>query len=63
MYVCLGRHPVAGCGRVLTEHERHYYGACCEDCERAWGDRITAWNDGADDAELDSMFSVPMTKQ
>lgn len=57
--VCQGHAPEPGCGNVLTAEERHWYGTCCEVCERRWGDRMDAWSNGGTDLELDEMFSVP----
>jgi len=47
------------CGKRLTETESYYYGTRCEQCERAWHDRLQAWRLGADDPELDEEFSIP----
>jgi len=47
------------CGRVLTDEERHYYERRCEQCERDEFERYQAWRLGAEDAELDAMWSVP----
>jgi hypothetical protein len=54
--ICCGHYPITGCGAVLTAHERHYYGSCCEGCEREWGETIAAWRAGGENAELDAMF-------
>lgn len=62
-YICIGHEPIAGCGKILTNHERKYYGTSCENCEELWSKRIDDWKAGAEDAELDAMFSIPMTKQ
>lgn len=48
-----------GCGRVLTDEERHYYGATCEECERDQTERIAAWRAGGDDPELDALYDGP----
>lgn len=45
------------CGNYLTPTEEHYYGHRCEDCECAWFERIEAWRHGADDDELDEVFT------
>lgn len=58
-FVCLGMHPVAGCGRILTDDERYYYGHSCEACTRAWNETIEAWRKGGENPELDKMFSAP----
>lgn len=47
------------CGAILTDEERKYYEYRCERCERQWCDRMQAWMDGAEDAELDACFDVP----
>ena len=57
--ICLGHHPVAGCGAMLTAEERHYYGVACEKCEREWSERMRAYRRGVVDPELDAMFSCP----
>lgn len=57
--ICLGQVPVAGCGRILTDEERHYYGNACEDCTRKWGEAIDAWRRGGECAELDTLYSAP----
>lgn len=57
--ICQGRAPVAACGAVLTPGERHWYGSSCERCEKEWSERIEAWRQGAQDTDLDAMFSVP----
>jgi hypothetical protein len=59
--ICQGEHPVPGCGRVLTAEERHWYGDCCESCQREWNNRIDAWKSGGADVELDAMFETPVT--
>lgn len=54
----------SGCGRVLNDDERNYYGIACEACISAGHDRIAAWREGADDPELDQIMSAPApTKQ
>ena len=50
---------IDGCGKVLTDEERHYYGATCNECERAWCDRIEDWRRGGTDAECDRLFGAP----
>jgi hypothetical protein len=47
------------CGSVLTDTERHYYERRCEQCESAWSERMTAWQKGAEDDEMDALYSVP----
>jgi hypothetical protein len=57
-----GLHPTIGCqgcGAVLTDEERHYYGTRCETCESEWSDRVTAWRKGAADPELDAQYDGP----
>jgi hypothetical protein len=56
LFICIGRPPIAGCGKVLTDEERHYYEVCCEACMRAWGEAIEAWRRGGENHELDAMF-------
>ena len=41
--ICVGHAPLPGCGRILTDEERHYYSGGCESCERAWSEVIGAW--------------------
>ncbi len=48
-----------GCGNVLTDEERHYYGKRCETCEREETERIAAWRAGGEDAELDALYDGP----
>lgn len=55
-FICLGQPPVAGCGRILTDEERHYYENACEDCTRKWGKVIEAWRRGGENEELDAML-------
>lgn len=57
--ICLGTPPEPGCGAILTDEERHYYGSSCEKCERAWADRMAAWREGGADPELDAMYDAP----
>ena len=47
------------CGNRLTRTEHHYYEYRCEKCERAFHERLEAWRHGAEDEELDKLFSVP----
>ncbi len=56
LFICVGARPEAGCGKVLTPTERHYYGTCCETCTRRWDRRVQEWRDGADDKEMDDFF-------
>jgi hypothetical protein len=55
--ICMGEAPLPGCGRILTDEERHYYGTCCETCERAWGEAIESWRRGGSNELLDAMFN------
>ncbi len=57
--ICLGQPPVTGCGAILTEEERHWYGYSCEKCQQEWFERIGSWRRGGQDRDLDEMFSVP----
>jgi len=57
--VCQGRHPVDGCGAVLTPEERHYYGDCCEECEGEWCERIERWRRGGLDKIMDQTYGSP----
>lgn len=57
--ICLGHPPLPGCGRVLTDEERHYYERCCEACERAWGDALHEWHRGGENPDFDRMFDAP----
>lgn len=45
------------CGMILTDEERQYYAGRCENCERAWHERIKSWRAGGEDAELDGLYS------
>lgn len=48
------------CARPMTVEEIHYYEFRCENCERAWDDRIEAWRTGkTSEPELDAMFRGP----
>lgn len=58
IFICLGQTPVAGCGKVLTDEERHYYGTACEACTRLWDETIDAWRAGGENKELDAMFDA-----
>jgi|GEM_PF-6353529 len=62
-FICTGNHPVAGCGKALTDEEREYYESCCEECARAWSDTMSAWRRGEKNAELDAMFDAKPTMQ
>jgi hypothetical protein len=55
-FICIGQFPLAGCGRVLTDEERHYYDSVCEECTREWGMVIDEWRRGAINEDLDKMF-------
>jgi len=45
------------CAQPLTVEEIHYYERRCENCERAWSDRIDAWRRGeTSEPEWDAMF-------
>lgn len=45
------------CATPLTVEEIYYYEHRCENCERAWSDRIEAWRKGKSiEPELDAMF-------
>jgi hypothetical protein len=57
-FICLGMEPVAGCGKTLTDAERHYYTHSCEACVQKWNAAITAWTSGGSDDALDRMYSV-----
>jgi hypothetical protein len=65
-FICAGHEPIPGCGRVLTDEERHYYSGGCETCERAWSDAIGAWRRGEskEHAEFfDKLFDARPTRQ
>lgn len=47
------------CDERLTDEERRFYENRCEQCERDRCDRWQAWRHGADDPELDRLFSAP----
>ncbi len=55
--ICMGHHPIPGCGAILTEEDREYYSDCCETCMREWGDIISRWRAGEPNDELDKLFS------
>lgn len=57
--ICQGRDFIPPCGATLTADERHWYGACCERCEREWYDRIETWRRGGQDTLLDEIFGAP----
>lgn len=56
-------HPiedVCDCGAVLTAEEIKFYINRCNDCERAWSERLEKWRHGIiQDPELDAMFDGP----
>ena len=54
--ICTGHDTLAGCGAVLTDEERRYYGVSCEKCEQEWLARIEAWRAGAPDKEFDERW-------
>ena len=46
------------CAQQMTPEEIHYYERRCENCERAWSDRMGKWMRGETvEPELDSIFS------
>lgn len=47
------------CLQPLSDEEQKYYGHHCEECESQWSAKVTAWRKGADNPELDEMFSAP----
>lgn len=54
------------CGKLLSDAEYEFYTYHCEECERYWGDRISEWREGAEDAELDQLYGelrLPVTLQ
>lgn len=57
-FICLGQAPIAGCGRILTDEERHYYSFICEGCTRKWSEAIDDWRRGGENRELDAMFGA-----
>lgn len=60
-WICVGDMWSDGCGRVLTDDERHYYETCCESCCREGLDRVLEWKRGGGDQSLDEMFDGPAT--
>lgn len=58
-WICIGDTWGDGCGRVLTDEEREYYGTCCEACVRDSVERVRRWRQGGEDKELDLMFDGP----
>ena len=47
------------CAQPLTVEEIHYYERRCENCERAWGQRIEDWRRGKTiEPEFDSIFGA-----
>lgn len=65
----LSRMICEDCARPLTAEEVHWYGrkgegGRCEDCERAWSDRMSRWMKGETvEPELDRMFSAPPSRR
>lgn len=47
------------CGKPLSTEELKYYHDQCEGCVVDEHERIEAWRKGADDPELDEMYSTP----
>ena len=47
-----------GCGAILTDAEREYYGTACEKCTTEDHERLKAWRAGTDDTELDERFDA-----
>ena len=47
------------CHGRLNPEEAHYYEDRCEECERAWHDRVVRWESGGADMELDALFNEP----
>ena len=45
------------CFKTLTKEEEHYYGIRCEGCEQFLEERIHRWRSGAEDEELDALFT------
>lgn len=45
------------CDAELTAEEHRYYDDRCEECERAWHDRIERWRHGGADRQLDELYS------
>jgi hypothetical protein len=45
------------CDAPLTDEEAHYYEHRCERCERLWFYRVTIWQEGKDDPELEEIYS------
>lgn len=50
------------CGAVLTADEARHYEYRCEACEKQWHDRTCAWREGAEDPEMDALYSAPDEK-
>lgn len=44
------------CFAELTGEEHKYYDDRCEECERAWLDRVERWRAGGKDKTLDEIF-------
>ena len=63
LLICTGHWPVAGCGKLLSEEEREYYGSCCEECERDWSATIGTWRSGGENPDLDAMFDDKPERQ
>lgn len=52
------------CARPMTVEEIHYYENRCENCTRAWDDRIGKWMRGETiEPELDRRFSAPPSSE
>ena len=45
--------------QILTDIESYYYETRCEDCEKAWANRMDRWMKGAEDDELDKLYDAP----
>jgi hypothetical protein len=51
------------CAQPMTVEEIHYYESRCENCERAWSDRIGAWmRRETEEPEMEAMFGAPKPK-
>jgi hypothetical protein len=55
-FICTGHDTLAGCGAVLTDEKRHYYGASCENSEQEWLARIQSWRAGGADDVCDARW-------
>ncbi|MGE3148279.1 MAG: hypothetical protein AB7K04_04355 [Pseudorhodoplanes sp.] len=44
---------------MLTLHERRWFGAVCENCDRDWQERFRRWSGGLSDELFDFAYGEP----